>query len=473
MRRTSCNPRINFNGTDTTFDISSLTLNARSPRRSFQPEDHTVSSPALSIASSQTDRSIEPMSVSDISDRELGDDAEDFCRDQPHHHDADACSTTSVGTQWLWSVKSAVSQSSSTIDSLTQPKNIDDDGDGSDTDSDQLSVPSVKTDSMKHVKIVKHDPPTGRYCCTCKQVMHFLPFVAIMLGMLMLMEDDVNLTFCKDGLNFDLNQLEADLKKNVFGQHIAITAVLHHIKVLLSSAEKNITVLSFNGWTGIGKNYVSSFIGARIREANTNKIIIPLEFAHARDSESHQDQMMKRLIGGVAKCQVNLFIIDEVDKATSGTIEGLRRGLQNLTTSRLERTKVIVLLLSNSGGSAINRYLLDQLSLGGDRESLNHEDVLKCMLQVNAAQVEQDWYAPLYEDGIIDVIIPFLPLEKSHVSQCTDHYIRETRPMLGLSDRSDIIERVLEQMSFFPHGMEIFSSTGCRGVSFKVDLTVD
>lgn len=305
MRRTSCNPCLGINSPDSTFDISLLTLNAKSPRRSLQPQELLVSSPALSVASSQTDRSIEPMSVSDISDRDMADEPGNFNESKPHPADPNASSAASPGTQWLWSVKSAVSGTSSIASSQTRPTSLVD-KDDSDTESDLFTAPSVKSirsnsvkhdastkhikaNSVKPISIVKHYPSNNNYCCTCKQVMHFLAFVVIILGMLMLMGGDVDSPFCKDGLNFDVNQLKADLKRNVFGQHIATEIVLHRIGDLMTNAEKNITILSFHGWTGIGKNYVSTFIGAQVREKNVHRIIIPMEFAHIKDSDSHRE----------------------------------------------------------------------------------------------------------------------------------------------------------------------------------------
>jgi hypothetical protein len=59
--------------------------------------------------------------------------------------------------------------------------------------------------------------------------------------------------------------LESSLNKNLFGQPLVTTTLINALKGHFSIKEpKKALVLSFHGSTGVGKNFVSQFIGKLI-----------------------------------------------------------------------------------------------------------------------------------------------------------------------------------------------------------------
>jgi len=63
--------------------------------------------------------------------------------------------------------------------------------------------------------------------------------------------------------------------------------------------------------------------------------------------------------------------------------------------------------------------------------------------------------------------VPFLPLEQSHVRQCVESELRERD--FEPDELSPLINQVIADLSFWPADTQLFSSTGCKRVSQKVD----
>ena len=77
----------------------------------------------------------------------------------------------------------------------------------------------------------------------------------------------------------------------------------------------------------------------------------------------------------------------------------------------------------------------------------------------------------LLDKHLVNVFVPFLPMEKVHVRLCIeDDLRRKAHPIT-----EDLVEDVLKEMTFFPpdwladDGVQ-FSETGCKRVTDKVDL---
>ena len=80
------------------------------------------------------------------------------------------------------------------------------------------------------------------------------------------------------------------------------------------------------------------------------------------------------------------------------------------------------------------------------------------------------WHSELIKSNLIDFFIPFLPLERTHVKQCIRADMKaKNKP---ISDGS-VIDRIAKEMQYFPEDQKVFSKSGCKKVSSKVDLIVD
>lgn len=81
--------------------------------------------------------------------------------------------------------------------------------------------------------------------------------------------------------------------------------------------------------------------------------------------------------------------------------------------------------------------------------------------------------AELIHRGIIDLFVPFLPLEREHVKQCIIEYLREHRNYTNpeIKPGQKIIDQVVEQIIFIPD-TDVYSRFGCKRVPITVDVMI-
>ena len=76
-------------------------------------------------------------------------------------------------------------------------------------------------------------------------------------------------------------------------------------------------------------------------------------------------------------------------------------------------------------------------------------------------------HSTILQKSLVDHFVPFLPLEKQHVKMC----ILAEAANRSLTEKD--IENVMSHMTFWPKGVGVFSTTGCKKVAQKVDLVLE
>ena len=77
-------------------------------------------------------------------------------------------------------------------------------------------------------------------------------------------------------------------------------------------------------------------------------------------------------------------------------------------------------------------------------------------------------HASIIDRNLIDVYVPFLPLEQSHVRQCVNKEL-EDRGIENTRLPSNFADQVVAELSFWPSDTKLFASAGCKRVVQKVD----
>lgn len=276
--------------------------------------------------------------------------------------------------------------------------------------------------------------------------------------------------FCDYNTKMNITALTESLNTQVYGQHLVVGTIPPRIEKYLSDPEaSNPLVLSFYGWTGVGKNFVSGLIADHIRSSSVTKIIVPLMFPHTGHQDIYAQQLRHVIVNNIQDCAVNLFIIDEIDKATWDIQQELRRVIEEISEMHLQdrRAKVVMLLLSNQAASLVNRFLFDALSQDRSREDVHLEEV-NAFIESEAEDL-MSLHIWLKHQSPVNQMLPFLPLQKSHVEDC----VRRDLQSKGYKVSQEVIAKVIESLQFAPKSLPLFSTTGCRKVSSAVDLFVD
>lgn len=79
------------------------------------------------------------------------------------------------------------------------------------------------------------------------------------------------------------------------------------------------------------------------------------------------------------------------------------------------------------------------------------------------------WHSSLIEKNLIDYFIPFMPLERSHVKMCAEADLKQK----GLPVTDSILNRVADELLYFPDDLKAFSRSGCKKISSKVDYVME
>lgn len=275
---------------------------------------------------------------------------------------------------------------------------------------------------------------------------------------------------------FDAELLRNEMASKVFGQHVAINVVPQYIqkylqllnekreKCSVEDCQQTPLVLSFHGWTGVGKNFVSDIIAKLFPSKTVTKLLVPYHFPHETLDHLYEMQVENWILSNTTKYHINIFIFDEMDKSTSGVVKGLQKAIRKLAISNSVYSPSIFLLLSNTLGSDINRQTFQAMLTGKERESVSADEFSPLF-----SSCSDPWYKSFLSENLISASVPFLPLEKQHVVQC----IRRDLVSKKMSTQPDMVARVLNELTFVTlESGHQFSQTGCKRVFDKVNLVM-
>ena len=268
-----------------------------------------------------------------------------------------------------------------------------------------------------------------------------------------------------------VDHMREHFAQNVFGQHIAtelVSVVTQQIKNQMTNSTNNThTVLSFHGWTGVGKNHITNLMSRLFLPSRVKTYLTPIHFPHESMDSYYELNIPVWVKGNISNCVMNIFVFDELDKASEAVIRGIRQTLLSLAISKEDKKWTLFILLSNSRASDINNFVFAQLEKGRNRDELTHDELMTVLLDDTG---KSSWYGQLYKEKLIHTIVPFLPLSKSHIHQC----IKRDLMGKGKVPYVELLENVVQELPFYKPfaNSELYSTTGCKRVSDKVDLHI-
>ncbi|XP_054612826.1 torsin family 1 isoform X3 [Dunckerocampus dactyliophorus] len=273
---------------------------------------------------------------------------------------------------------------------------------------------------------------------------------------------------------FNRTGLEASLQTKLFGQHIASHIILKAVSGFMSNDNpKKPLVLSLHGWTGTGKNYVSSLIAESIyKEGMDSKFVhvftSELHFPHASQMDTYKTQLQQWIKGNVSSCAQSMFIFDEMDKMHPGLIDSIKPYLDYYDkVDGVSYRKAIFIFLSNAGGESIIQTALDFWNAGRDRDEMELKD-LETSLSLSVFNNKRSglWHTSLIDKNLVDFFVPFLPLEYRHVLQCA----KAAMEARGLKPDPAVADKVARDLVYFPKSERVFSVKGCKTIESKLDF---
>jgi hypothetical protein len=289
--------------------------------------------------------------------------------------------------------------------------------------------------------------------------------------------DGTNTTWYKNS-DEDFIKMRRTFLDKVYGQHLVRTIVTKAVKAHVQDKKpKKALVMTFHGWTGGGKNYVSQILAETLYKKGVDSQFVHLlsstkEWPDHNKLTEYKSLLQKRVEAAVKSCPRQLFIFDEVDKMPQGLLEALVPFLDyNPHVRGIDFRHCIFIFLSNTGGYAISRTVYNFWSQGKERSSIGMKDI-EPLINSGAFNERGGLHkSSVVANHLIDHYIPFLPLEKKHVMQCVEDFVEQRYP--GKIVNKEFLEKVANEMEYFPPDVNLYSKTGCKRVEKKVDVLIE
>ncbi len=274
----------------------------------------------------------------------------------------------------------------------------------------------------------------------------------------------------------NITGLTAALQSKLHGQHLVVNTVVKSVKGhMYNSDPQKALVLSFHGWTGGGKNFVSQILaqhlyGKGMDSKYVHLFVATVHFPHESKIETYKDQLREWIKGNVTHCARSLFIFDEMDKMPAGLMDTIKPYIDHYPEiNGVDYRKSIFIFLSNTGGNDITRKALEHWESGHPRETITLKDMEEVINMGAFNEKGGLWHSSLIEKNLISAFVPFLPLERRHVKLC----IRDDLALKGQKVTEDMLSKVADELLYFPAEHKLFSKSGCKRVSQKVDLLIE
>ncbi|VVC33604.1 Hypothetical protein CINCED_3A022350 [Cinara cedri] len=237
--------------------------------------------------------------------------------------------------------------------------------------------------------------------------------------------------------NIQFYELQRDIEENFFGQHIASKIILSALKgnFIRSTHNKKPLVMSFHGWTGCGKNFITElianhfFTNEKMKKLRYHVINRQSQFISSSKLNYNSEELYNHIKLVIKSCKTNIFVFDELQYIPIGLLDILIPILENHDLSIDSRNSIFI-FLTNAGGEAIVEKYLELWDKGYSREQMKVFDFDSILQQSAFNEIGGLKKSQLIDSHIIDHYIPFLPLEKSHVMQCIDAELRNLNQKL-------------------------------------------
>lgn len=276
--------------------------------------------------------------------------------------------------------------------------------------------------------------------------------------------------------NHSSHTMTDSFRDNLIGQHLVTHIVAKSIrKHLQQENPKKALVLSFHGWTGSGKNFVADIIAKHVYKKGVQskfitKYIAGNDFPHKDELKQYKDRIKREIVEKTKACEHSMFIFDEIEKMPAGLIDILKAFIDfHQDVNGVDFRKNIFIFIGNTGGDEINKEVFKHFRSGESRQDITAKQ-MEFLLSIDAFNNNGGLKdANILLAGLVDFFVPFLPMEREHVKQCVRAELIRRNHALN----EKIVNEVAKEMDYFPKKNPMFSTTGCKKVSKKMDLILD
>nr|AVM86439.1 18S rRNA biogenesis protein [Corythucha ciliata] len=136
--------------------------------------------------------------------------------------------------------------------------------------------------------------------------------------------------------------------------------------------------------------------------------------------------------------------------------------------SRVSYKDSIFIFLSNMARGPINQETLNMWKKGTKREDFSLFPFQKLISEATYDEEGGLKTSSLIASSLIDVYVPFLPLEKEHVEMCIRSEIRRLFGGCVRNSEEKIIKDLSEKIDYEPDDLNLYAVHGCKNLDTKV-----
>ncbi|KAK7083014.1 hypothetical protein SK128_018506 [Halocaridina rubra] len=263
----------------------------------------------------------------------------------------------------------------------------------------------------------------------------------------------------KREMKMPLDDLERNLSSLVFGQEIAVNAVLNSLRDFEESNSNSPLLVWMVGWTGSGKTHTASIWKNVFSSMSNSLTIIPSLLP--RNESSLQKEIVS-IFKKLDSCSYNLIFIEgwDEDNAALQTLKQFVSYMQDTELRYTAKGNIILVLIGTQGSHIINQEYFKQILSGKQRQDIVSDNFRNVILPFVEAHRLTDITGNL-------IFVPFLPMESEQVRLCIieELQILEKSGLVGkIYNQEKLIHQFMTQIEFLPHNHPLLSVTGCKRV---------
>ncbi|XP_019641540.1 PREDICTED: torsin-1A-like [Branchiostoma belcheri] len=278
---------------------------------------------------------------------------------------------------------------------------------------------------------------------------------------------------CEGEFNPNITYLRMLLTKRLYGQPLVRDVVVKAIQGHLTTPKTSkALVLSFHGPSGVGKTYVTNMIAKAIFTNGTRSPYViyysaEIDFKHADElhTREYKKQLRRAISERVSQCQHSIFIFDHVDRMPRDLIDTIKPFVEEYArVDGINFRKAVFILISYSASDAIIKMTMKLRSEEIEREEFSLEGFEEAITKsALGREGHLPWQEELLTQGLIDHVVPFLPLAVEHVEMCIRDVLRELNKETNMTMvRATRLRRLADEMPYLPkHALVQYSQNGC------------
>ncbi|XP_065065767.1 torsin-2A-like [Rhopilema esculentum] len=297
----------------------------------------------------------------------------------------------------------------------------------------------------------------SRFCSNCIIGFIVICFCPIFIGIICSLLFDVNEGENKIDFQSMSQEIENSLQYQLIGQHLVIDAIKGDFKLSLINSSVKSAILLLVGPSGSGKSFTRKILEGAFHEHGF-KIVqrfndpSPVNLGLCESSPFLEENSNI------------LFVFEDADRELLEVMDVAYRVTASTLVSKCN--KVIIIIVTSVYGDETKRFMSERCLFGEQRLRIDSGNLLSHLsLTVNELALTDR-----QEKNSKIIPLLYLPLDKEHLRICIQRQLSKRN--IVKEEWEHITRKVLAQMDFYPDCEMMFSESGCKLVSSRIDYVL-